>query len=178
MSADIAPLRPDFCDTRRTVPASPRFDDLDLQIIDALSEDGRRPFTAVAEDLGVAEATVRSRVARLQRMDAIRFVTDTRPHELGYLFAYLGVRIGGPDVRAAVDALCEIPEAVYVIECTGHYDVLVEVIAKDSDDLLRLMHTEVRGVTGVTEVDTFMGLRIAKGTFRYTDLGRAGEARR
>jgi len=111
-------------------------------------------------------------------MDAIRFVTDTRPHELGYLFAYLGVRIGGPDVRAAVDALCEIPEAVYVIECTGQYDVLVEVIAKDSDDLLRLMHTEVRGVPGVTEVDTFMGLRIAKGTFRYTDLGRAGEARR
>jgi len=53
--------------------------------------------------------------------------------------------------------------------------VLVEVIAKDSDDLLRLMHTEVRGVTGVTEVDTFMGLRIAKGTFRYTDLGRARE---
>ena len=54
------------------------------------SEDGRRPFTSVAEDLGVAEATVRSRVARLQRIDAIRFVTDTRPHELGYLFAYLG----------------------------------------------------------------------------------------
>jgi Lrp/AsnC family transcriptional regulator, regulator for asnA, asnC and gidA len=168
----------DFCDTRRIVPASPRFDDLDLQIIDALSEDGRRPFTSVAEDLGVAEATVRSRVSRLQRIDAIRFVTDTRPHELGYLFAYLGVRIGGPDVRSAVDALCEIPEAVYVIECAGHYDVLVEVIAKDSDDLLRLMHTEVRGVPGVTEVDTFMGLRIAKGTFRYTDLGRAGEAHR
>jgi Lrp/AsnC family transcriptional regulator for asnA, asnC and gidA len=176
-TADIAVNRPNFCDTRKTVPASPRFDDLDLRIIDALSEDGRRAFTSVAEDLGVAEATVRSRVARLQRIDAIRFVTDTRPHELGYLFAYLGVRIGGQDVRAAIDALCEIPEAVYVIECAGHYDVLVEVIAKDSDDLLRLMHTEVRVVTGVTEVDTFMGLRIAKGTFRYTDLGRAGEAR-
>lgn len=178
MTAEIARRWRSFCDTRGTVPASPRFDDLDLRIIDALAEDGRRPFTSVAEDLGVAEATVRSRVARLQRIDAIRFVTDTRPHELGYLFAYLGVRIGGSDVRAAVDALCEIPEAVYVIECTGHYDVLVEVIAKDSDDLLRLMQTEVRGVPGVTEVDTFMGLRIAKGTFRYTDLGRAGEARR
>ena len=158
--------------------AEKTFDDLDLRIIDALSEDGRRPFTTVAKDLGVAEATIRARVARLQRLDAIRFVTDVKPHELGLLFAYLGVRLGGRDVRAAIDGLCAIPEAVYVIECTGHYDVLVEVIAKDSDDLLRLMHTEVRGVPGVTEVDTFMGLRIAKGTFRYTDLGRAGEARR
>ena len=44
---------------------SARFDDLDLRIIDALAEDGRRPFTAVASDLGVAEATVRARVGRL-----------------------------------------------------------------------------------------------------------------
>ena len=122
----------------------PVFDDLDLRIMDALAEDGRRPFTPVAEDLGVAEGTVRARVGRLQRLDAI----------------------------------CRIPEAVYVIECTATYDVLVEVVAKDSDDLLRLMQEEIRKVAGVAHVDTFMGLRIAKGTFRYTDLGRAGEPRR
>ncbi len=156
--------------------AKPRFDDLDLQIIDGLAEDGRRPFTSVAEELGVAEATVRARVARLQRIGAIRFVTDVKPHELGLLFAYLGVRITGPNAHRAIEALCRIPEAVYVIECTGHYDVLVEVVAQDGDDLLRLMQQEVRKVPGVAEVDSFVGLRIAKGTFRYTDLGRAGEA--
>jgi Lrp/AsnC family transcriptional regulator for asnA, asnC and gidA len=152
------------------------FDELDLRIIDALAEDGRRAFTAVADDLGVAEATIRARVARLQRLDAIRFVTDVKPHELGLLFAYLGVRIEGPVVRRAIDAICEIPEAVYVIECTGGYDVLVEIVAQDGEDLLRLMQEEIRRVPGVTQVDTFVGLRIAKGTFRYTDLGRAGEA--
>ena len=116
-------------------------------------------------------------MARLQRLDAIRFVTDVKPHELGLLFAYLGVRIQGPDVPCAIDAICRIPEAVYVIECTGNYDVLVEVVATDSDDLLRLMQQEIRRVPGVAEVDSFVGLRIAKGTFRYTDLGRSGEAR-
>jgi len=151
--------------------AGQTFDDLDLRIIDALSEDGRRAFTTVARDLGIAEATVRARVARLQRLDAIRFVTDVKPHELGLLFAYLGVRITGHDVPRAVEAICAIPEAVYVIECTGSYDVLVEVVAKDGDDLLRLMQQEIRRVPGVTEVDSFVGLRIAKGTFRL-DLGR------
>jgi Lrp/AsnC family transcriptional regulator for asnA, asnC and gidA len=151
--------------------AGQTFDDLDLRIIDALSEDGRRPFTTVARDLGVAEATVRARVARLQRLEAIRFVTDVKPHELGLLFAYLGVRIAGRDVPGAIEAICRIPEAVYVIECTGNYDVLVEVVAKDGDDLLRLMQQEIRRVPGVAEVDSFVGLRIAKGTFRL-DLGR------
>ena len=157
--------------------AEPRFDDLDLRIIDALAEDGRRPYTSVADELGVAEATIRSRVARLQRIEAIRFVTDVKPHELGLLFAYLGVRIGGRDVRRSIDAICRIPEAVYVIECTGQYDVLVEIVAQDGDDLLRVMQEEIRKVPDVTEVDSFVGLRIAKGTFRYTDLGRAGEPR-
>lgn len=155
----------------------PRFDELDLNIIDSLAEDGRRAFTSVAEELGVAEATVRARVARLQRIEAIRFVTDVKPHELGLLFAYLGVRIGGRDVRRSIDAICAIPEAVYVIECTGQYDVLVEIVAQDGDDLLRVMQEEIRKVPGVSEVDSFVGLRIAKGTFRYTDLGRAGEPR-
>jgi Lrp/AsnC family transcriptional regulator, regulator for asnA, asnC and gidA len=85
------------------------------------------------------------------------------------------VRLGGRDVRTAIDGLCRIPEAVYVIECTGHYDVLVEIVAQDGDDLLRVMQREVRAVPGVIEIDSFVGLRIAKGTFRYTDLGRAGE---
>ena len=48
-------------------------------------------------------------------------------------------------------------------------------LAQDGDDLLRVMHERVRAVPGVIEVDSFVGLRIAKGTFRYTDLGRAGE---
>ncbi len=154
------------------------FDELDLRIIDALAEDGRRPFTTVAIDLGIAEATVRARVNRLLRLEAIRFVTDVSPHELGLMFAYLGVKIGGGDARRAVDAICRIPEAVYVIECTGSYDVLVEVVAQDGEDLLRLMQEEIRKVPGVAAVDTFVGLRIAKGTFRYTDLGRAGEPAR
>jgi Lrp/AsnC family transcriptional regulator for asnA, asnC and gidA len=158
------------------MPAQTTFDELDRQIIDALFEDARRPFTTVAKDLGVAEATIRARVARLQRLDAIRFVTDVRPHELGLMFAYLGVRIQGQDVPRAIEAICRIPEAVYVIECTGNYDVLVEVVATDGDDLLRLMQQEIRRVPGVAEVDSFVGLRIAKGTFRYTDLGRSGES--
>ena len=137
--------------------AEPRFDDLDLRIIDALAEDGRRPYTSVADELGVAEATIRSRVARLQRIEAIRFVTDVKPHELGLLFAYLGVRIGGRDVRRSIDAICRIPEAVYVIECTGQYDVLVEIVAQDGDDLLRVMQEEIRKVPDVTEVDSFVG---------------------
>jgi Lrp/AsnC family transcriptional regulator for asnA, asnC and gidA len=160
-----------FCDTRNV--GAPRFDELDLGIIDALADSGRRPFTSIARELGVAEATVRSRVNRLLRLDAIRFVTDVSPHELGLLLAYLGIKIIGPQVRRTVEDICAIPEAVYVIESTGSYDLLVEVVAKDGENLLRLIQEDIRKVPGVSQVDSFVCLRVAKGTFRYTNLGSA-----
>ena len=46
---------------------------------------------------------------------------------------------------------------------------------RGGDCCFAFLHEEVRAVPGVVEVDSFVGLRIAKGTFRYTDLGRAGE---
>ena len=39
--------------------------ELDKRIIEHLQEDGRRPFTQIAADLGVSEAAVRARTNRL-----------------------------------------------------------------------------------------------------------------
>ena len=40
-------------------------DEIDQRIIEALQMDGRRPFTKIAADLGISEASVRQRVANL-----------------------------------------------------------------------------------------------------------------
>ena len=40
-------------------------DDLDLSILASLQSDGRRPFTDIAQELGVSEGTVRNRVSKL-----------------------------------------------------------------------------------------------------------------
>ena len=42
-------------------------DKTDIAIIGHLQVDGRRAFTAIAKDLGISEASVRQRVARLLR---------------------------------------------------------------------------------------------------------------
>jgi Lrp/AsnC family transcriptional regulator for asnA, asnC and gidA len=41
-------------------------DGIDRSIIEALQQDGREPFRRIAVRLGVSEATVRSRYARLR----------------------------------------------------------------------------------------------------------------
>ena len=43
-------------------------DKTDSQIICFLQEDGRMPYTKIAEELGISEATVRTRIQRLAKI--------------------------------------------------------------------------------------------------------------
>jgi len=53
--------------------------ELDKRIIEHLERDGRRPFTQIAADLEVSEATVRSRTDRLVENGILQIVGVTDP---------------------------------------------------------------------------------------------------
>ena len=52
---------------------------LSRDIVELLQEDGRAAFSTIAQKLGVSEATVRSRVARMKKSNLIHFVTVVNP---------------------------------------------------------------------------------------------------
>ena len=80
-------------------------------IIEALQRDGRRPYGAIAEEVGLSEAAVRRRVQRLRENGVIQIVAVTAPLQLGFTRqAMVGIRVEG-DVRqvaAKVAALDEV----------------------------------------------------------------------
>ena len=57
-------------------------DVVDRGIIEALQANGREPFRRIAARLGVAEATVRARYARLVEDDVLQVIGITHPLEL------------------------------------------------------------------------------------------------
>ena len=148
-------------------------DSLDIRILEQLQDDGRRPFTRIARDLGVAEGTVRHRVARLTRRKLVKFVADVDAVELGMIMAYVLIRVRGSTLRRAVEGLAEIPEVDYIVNCAGSADLLMEVVCRDHDHLLRLLGDEIRGAPGVEHVETFTTLKVAKDTYRWAGLEAA-----
>ena len=58
-------------------------DELDLSILAALQTDGRRPFTDIAQNLGVSEGTVRNRVSKLIEQQVLHIVGLVDPNSLG-----------------------------------------------------------------------------------------------
>ena len=139
---------------------SRRIDALDQAIIEALQANGRESFRAIAARLGVSEATVRARYARLCDDDILQVVGVTNPLGLGFEQALVGVKTGGAPEPVA-DEISGWPEADYVVVTAGQYDLVVEVVAADRRDLLEVTN-RMRALDGVLSTETFLYLDLVK----------------
>ncbi len=140
-------------------------DSIDRQIISHLQRDGRRAYGAIAAEVGLSEAGVRRRVQRLKESGVMQIVAITDPLQLGYgREALIGIRVHG-DVRLVADKIASIDEANYVVMTAGSFDIIAEVIAVDDDALVHLLNDSIRSIPGVTEVETFLYLKLSKQTY-------------
>jgi Lrp/AsnC family transcriptional regulator for asnA, asnC and gidA len=136
-------------------------DSFDRQIINRLQHDGRRAYGAISE------AAVRRRVQRLKDSGVMQIVAITDPLQLGYgREALIGIRVQG-DVRLVADKVAAIDAANYVVMTAGSFDIIAEVIAEDDNDLVHLLNDSIRSIPGVTEVETFLYLKLAKQTYEW-----------
>jgi Lrp/AsnC family transcriptional regulator for asnA, asnC and gidA len=99
---------------------------LDKRVIEHLQQDGRRPFTQIAADLGVSEAAVRARTNRLVERGILQIVGVADPEALGFQQALIGIRCEPGKLLEVAEALASMPEVDYVVVTAGRFDVLIE----------------------------------------------------
>jgi Lrp/AsnC family transcriptional regulator for asnA, asnC and gidA len=142
-------------------------DDVGKAIVEQLQEDGRRPYATIGRSVGLSEAAVRQRVARLQEAGVIQIVAVTDPLQLGFRRqAMVGVRTEG-DVVDVADALAEMPEVDYVVITAGSFDVLVEAVCEDDEHLLELVGRRIRALPGVRSTETFVYMKLRKQHYNW-----------
>ena len=87
------------------------------------------------------------------------FERRVRPEALGYrLGAYVTVTVVQRSLADVSDALALIPEVLEVTGLSGVADLLVQVAARDADDLWRITE-QVLAIPGVQRTDTALILR-------------------
>jgi Lrp/AsnC family transcriptional regulator, regulator for asnA, asnC and gidA len=147
-------------------------DEIDRRIIDQLQEEGRRPYTRIAEAVGISEASVRERVGALTRTGVIQIVAATSPIALGMIQAFISVRVAGAGLEQAAERIASIPEVDYVAVCTGPRDLLVGAVCRDNQHLLEVVTNGIREVEGVVETDTAVVLTELKDSYRWSEAVR------
>ena len=141
-------------------------DDVSKAIIEQLQQDGRRPYAAIGKAVGLSEAAVRQRVQRLVDGGVIQIVAVTDPLTVGFpRAAMIGIRCEG-DMELVADKLEAMPEIDYLVITAGQYDLLVEVVCEDDDQLLEIL-SRVRSIPSVTVTETFVYLKLRKQTYSW-----------
>ena len=142
-------------------------DDQDKAIIAELQRDGRAPYSAIAETVGLSETAVRNRVKRLTDSGVMQIVAVTDPTQLGFARqAMIGIRAAGA-LEPVAEALAALPEVDYVVITAGTYDVLVEVVCESDAHLLELVSQRIRAIEGVRDTDTLLYLKLQQQSYAW-----------
>ena len=159
---------------RRGAVSRPRHvDAVDKSIIEALQKNGREAFRRIAVEVGVSEATIRARYARLCEDNILQVTGITNPLGLGFAAqAMVGVRTAGAPEPVA-DEIAKWDEADYVVVTAGQFDLLVELVCEDRRHLLDVTN-RIRALDAVVSTESFLYLELWKQLYDWG--ARAEEA--
>lgn len=135
-------------------------DSLDAALLRALNQDPTATTVSLAEQTGLARNTVRARLARYAEKRVLRpFERRIDPAFLGYpLSAYILTKVTQRKLAAVGLDLSKIPEVLEVHGLSGIADLLVHVVAKDTDDLYRIAG-RILDVDGIKRTNTGLVMR-------------------
>ena len=150
-------------------------DAVDQGIIEALQKNGREAFRRIAARVGVSEATIRARYARLCEDDILQVTGITNPLGLGFdAQAMVGIRVTGPPEPVA-NEIATWSEAGYVVITAGQFDILVELLCADRRELLDLTN-RIRAIESVVSTESFLYLELWKQIYDWGARVQNGKA--
>ncbi len=146
-------------------------DELDRAIIKQLQHNGRRAYAGMARDLGVPEATVRQRTERLVRRGVVQIVGVTDPLAMGFRVpAFIGMTVDPDRIEEIAEQIAGLDEVTYLVVTAGRFDLVCEVVCRDSEHLLEVLSRRLGRIDGIRKTETLVELRIVKETYQWGSM--------
>jgi len=136
-------------------------DDIDLNILDIITQNARIPFKDVAEKVGISRAAVHQRVSRMIDSKVIigsGYHID--PKKIEYrTCSYIGIYLDkGSLFSEVVKKLKLIPEIVECHYTTGQYAIFIKVYARNNEHLKKILSNQIQKIGGISSTETFISL--------------------
>ena len=136
---------------------------IDDKIIAALRQSGRIANRDLARLIDVNEATVRTRLRKLEASNAVRVVAMRDLSAMGFnAIAAVGVQVKGRSASAVGADLAKLDHVITVNVTIGMYDLEIQVVAADIAELDRLLTDEIAHIGGVERLFPGLSMKILK----------------
>lgn len=146
-------------------------DAIDQKIIAILRKDGRATNQELARRLGMAAATVSSRIRRLEAAKAMKVVAVTDFAALGYrVLIAVGVQVQGRPAEHVANEIARLPEVFSVHVVTGARDIETLVALHDFDELHSLLLRDFAEIKGIRSIECGIAAEIVKYNFEVAPI--------
>jgi len=136
-------------------------DDTDIQIINSLLANSRKPLTELSKEIGLSNVAIQTRISKLEKKGIVLNYTSQINYKLLEFstVAFIGIFLEKAkfykDVVAELDKVNNITEAHFT---TGNYSIFAKVYAKNNDHLMEILNTQVQNISGIARTETFISL--------------------
>jgi Lrp/AsnC family transcriptional regulator for asnA, asnC and gidA len=144
-------------------------DKTDIRIVELLMQEGRMPAAEIARTIGgITERVVRYRIDRMVQEGLITISAIVHPSNIGYTVAadvLLEVETGR--IQEVAQKLAGFDFISYVACSIGETDVSVQVIAKDTVEVYRLVTEVIGKIPGVRKTTTSIVPVVLKDVYQW-----------
>jgi DNA-binding Lrp family transcriptional regulator len=137
--------------------SSSKLDELDIQIVEKLTKNGRVSLREIAQELRVSTDTIARRYENLRKNNFIKVSIQINPTKLGFQ-AILDVKISlsvQNQTNYIADKLIKITGVSYLVKISGDYDLLLSALVRDCDDIIRI-NEEIAKISHIKKIEATM----------------------
>lgn len=148
-----------------------KIEDLDLDLLKILSEDGRRSHRSIAKDLDKSHLTIKKHVVELEDEDIIKgYSVNINYEKLGYDFiALIELTISKGEMLKVEEQIGNEPNVFAVYDITGTYDAVILARFKSRQELNKLVK-KINSYEYIVRTNTHLVLNIVKEGTNFSDL--------
>lgn len=138
-----------------------KIDDLDLKILNFLSDNGRISYVDLAKELGLSRVAIRERINQLTKHDVIeKFSVVINSEKIGKkVSAFFEVDCDPYHLVAVAETLVENTRVASCYQMTGPSTLHMHVLVDDFEMLEQFINEELYALEGITRVESHILLR-------------------
>jgi Lrp/AsnC family transcriptional regulator for asnA, asnC and gidA len=122
----------------------------------------------IAEKLGTSAVTVHNRLKKLKEAKLVRECVSIMPQVFDKnVTAFIQISTVPGQERNVAQLISEVPEVIKVKGTTGDFDLIVEIVARDVDELQQLVMDRIRALDNVVRTNTILLLFSVKDELSY-----------
>lgn len=146
-----------------------KIDNIDLEIVDMLMEDGRMRAAEIARRLGnKSERAVRYRIDRMVENHVIRLSAIVNPKGLGMnVVADVWLEVDSDAILDVAKKMANYENVSYVACSIGETDISVQVLATDTTEVYNFVTEVIGKIPGVRKTTTSIVPLVLKDVFQW-----------